>query len=734
MLSLLLTYFNILFSQSLYANVDRVQWPKTATMAKVDVLPDGSRKVTSLDEYASLIVSPHGHDFSVCYLSKLSTDPSPQHHPFRDSSTTTQQFSHHGQISSPLKETHNVKGRGAGCSHSNKRMLEAAVIRPFGHEPDGLENDIDQPSFHADAISVKNCTNLHHNDGCGDKNTKILCYQQDSLHQNFGDVTSSQNSHKQLWQQENHQQQCHQKQHHHQQKPQDYYKHHQIHPHHKQQQQYIQMHCYSDRTAPSVQDGKQSSNLTPANKPLIHPITQSAMLESDVPQMNCQNVVDVAIAALTNSFSNSGPPSSCDKEGKNNSVMECDPWYSPLPHEISSISRSSTPDGLRMTIDSDTTLHHDTDVSLGMEPSNKCMHHPHQRHSSPTNFLIPLKPISDSNSGITNSNNNNINNNYSKDKEPRDDQFLVKLIEQKSSSFHNSGNCHNMLNLPTLSDSDKKGQAFVMPFERDIDNTTADSVLNSQNAVTSESVASLEAVEKEDLNATITNLCPFNDSAAEEHTTTNNTIQENMKVMTGDKRIGNPVTDHHTYDQIPSDQMAILKVKEKFTGLCNKGFNYSLKGNSNTKMISENDKVFLTHSNSNKCIVNSISYQQDHNHSIMERSKKLKSNDSPFPSHDHSHKHLQNKCDAALPTSARDDCTGSKLHFSNSNQSVSANVDSLDSGYKSLSKVAYAWTTTHASINSCPREWTHPLMLALKGSTAVTSAGDKGKGWCCSHL
>ncbi|XP_070213066.1 uncharacterized protein C5orf34-like [Littorina saxatilis] len=59
---------------SLYAKIDKVAWPKTPKETNIEVFEDGSRRAVSSDEYASLVLTPHGQDFTVCYLSRISED------------------------------------------------------------------------------------------------------------------------------------------------------------------------------------------------------------------------------------------------------------------------------------------------------------------------------------------------------------------------------------------------------------------------------------------------------------------------------------------------------------------------------------------------------------------------------------------------------------------------------------------------------------------------------------
>ncbi|KAL4220206.1 hypothetical protein ACF0H5_020614 [Mactra antiquata] len=57
---------------SLYARIKEIAWPKTCTPQNCVKQEDGSISITSVDEFGSLILSPHCRDFTVCYLSLLS--------------------------------------------------------------------------------------------------------------------------------------------------------------------------------------------------------------------------------------------------------------------------------------------------------------------------------------------------------------------------------------------------------------------------------------------------------------------------------------------------------------------------------------------------------------------------------------------------------------------------------------------------------------------------------------
>lgn len=74
-MKVLLTYIYFVFLQPLYANIKEAAWPKSLEDCEIDYLPDGSVRLLSADEYASIVLSPHKQDFTVCYLSQISSEP-----------------------------------------------------------------------------------------------------------------------------------------------------------------------------------------------------------------------------------------------------------------------------------------------------------------------------------------------------------------------------------------------------------------------------------------------------------------------------------------------------------------------------------------------------------------------------------------------------------------------------------------------------------------------------------
>lgn len=70
------TGINEMFSslQPLYARIKEIGWPKCVEKRNCEILEDGSVRITSQDEFGSLILSSHHRDFTVCYLSLLSQE------------------------------------------------------------------------------------------------------------------------------------------------------------------------------------------------------------------------------------------------------------------------------------------------------------------------------------------------------------------------------------------------------------------------------------------------------------------------------------------------------------------------------------------------------------------------------------------------------------------------------------------------------------------------------------
>ena len=58
----------------MYATVKDVAWAKSVGDANYEFLPDGGVRLISVDEHASVVLSPHRQDFTVCYLSRVSEE------------------------------------------------------------------------------------------------------------------------------------------------------------------------------------------------------------------------------------------------------------------------------------------------------------------------------------------------------------------------------------------------------------------------------------------------------------------------------------------------------------------------------------------------------------------------------------------------------------------------------------------------------------------------------------
>ncbi|CAG2206284.1 unnamed protein product [Mytilus edulis] len=59
---------------ALYAKITNVAWPKGTEHSNFEYMMDGGVRLISEDEYASIMLSPHKQDFTVCYLCGISPD------------------------------------------------------------------------------------------------------------------------------------------------------------------------------------------------------------------------------------------------------------------------------------------------------------------------------------------------------------------------------------------------------------------------------------------------------------------------------------------------------------------------------------------------------------------------------------------------------------------------------------------------------------------------------------
>lgn len=113
---------------SLYARIDEIAWPKEVTLDNLELLDDGSVCVTSEDQFGSLILSAHRRDFTVCYLSQLSTEKPRCRHTYKTKCKTLDK--NHGE-KRPVKITDKVSMK------LEKVQVSKPVSQPvFSNMPD----------------------------------------------------------------------------------------------------------------------------------------------------------------------------------------------------------------------------------------------------------------------------------------------------------------------------------------------------------------------------------------------------------------------------------------------------------------------------------------------------------------------------------------------------------------------------------------------------------------------
>ncbi|XP_062612767.1 uncharacterized protein C5orf34-like [Saccostrea cucullata] len=128
----------------LYANIKEAAWPKTVDECEIDYLPDGSVRLLSADEYASLVLSPHKQDFTVCYLSQISTEPRKprrhQHKNRRHKSSSTNNSAKHSSddLDCTLRENLDKvslrQEEGLNLSSSSSSVGHIEQVKDSGHE------------------------------------------------------------------------------------------------------------------------------------------------------------------------------------------------------------------------------------------------------------------------------------------------------------------------------------------------------------------------------------------------------------------------------------------------------------------------------------------------------------------------------------------------------------------------------------------------------------------------
>lgn len=304
----------------MYAKIDSIAWPKLPEETKIEVLPDGSRRITSLDEFATMVVSPHGRDFTVCYLSRISEDRSgsKEHFVHRSDSTSLNSLRKPWQISSQPTQSQGT----AFFTRPNE-----AVVHPF------------ETAEHLNSVPVK-CSNVP---SFGTNNF-----------QSFEDF--------------------------------------------KGVDQHLQHYnTHSSWSVAQLSSGRRHPDQNLAAYYVSAAEQRPETQGDDVPEKNLASDISFNNGEVNvKSHDLSGDikypvepkniPQSCDVDSFNR-IKKCKPSIlfsndSPDSHDISSISRSSTPDGLRTTIDSEATFMHENmaeDLQGGVFLHKK-------RHSSPTQY------------------------------------------------------------------------------------------------------------------------------------------------------------------------------------------------------------------------------------------------------------------------------------------------------------------------------------------------------------
>ncbi|KAI8770556.1 hypothetical protein BgiBS90_028442 [Biomphalaria glabrata] len=289
---------------ALYSKIDRIAWPRDLAKVDVEILPDGSRRITSLDEYASLIVSPHGQDFTVCYLSQISRERKSTKNVFAQSSKSASSFCGMSKIS--FEKLKNEP------SQKDLRPKEA-IVHPFES----------CQSFSYDNELVNN------------NNSNILSTQTESTSVKMGAKSSFEHG------------------------------------------------CKPDNFMPVT-----SSESSTSRSSLPH--TNNAVLSNSI-----NSIENVTFDVATNQKDNQNIHDFYSKTGLVQSRdLFMDTHFnmnSPSAQELSSISRSSTPDGLRMTIDSDATLIQDNTLISNTASGNMKAAQPSQFTSSPNDDVIQYK-------------------------------------------------------------------------------------------------------------------------------------------------------------------------------------------------------------------------------------------------------------------------------------------------------------------------------------------------------
>lgn len=113
---------------ALYAKITNVAWPKGTEHSNFEYMMDGGVRLISEDEYASIVLSPHKQDFTVCYLCGVSPD-------------------------SPRQKLHTIKQQQ---TKSASTCIDG--LKKYGQEPDKYHNSAEVMKYttHSDKGMIQN--------------------------------------------------------------------------------------------------------------------------------------------------------------------------------------------------------------------------------------------------------------------------------------------------------------------------------------------------------------------------------------------------------------------------------------------------------------------------------------------------------------------------------------------------------------------------------------------------
>ena len=147
--------------QPLYAKIKEIAWPKSASRRNCELLQDGSIRITSQDEFGSLILSSHSRDFTVCYLSLLSQEKVKERHREKKRApiqADSKQAGNHSDIKNNSNQSaHSDQSHDFPRANENKDDLNISPITQAScaDSPQALSNASGSPVTPLD--TVKDC-------------------------------------------------------------------------------------------------------------------------------------------------------------------------------------------------------------------------------------------------------------------------------------------------------------------------------------------------------------------------------------------------------------------------------------------------------------------------------------------------------------------------------------------------------------------------------------------------